>query len=129
VLAAWTYGNPELESEPLQRELGRFSAEVVGPYWPENRRHVEADYRTLAFPFPELEPPSFAVQQQWTLRQLLGYAGTWSATQQFREVAGRDPLPDLERELARHWGPGPTQRVRWPIAMRVGHKPVTGKDA
>jgi SAM-dependent methyltransferase len=124
VLAAWSYGSPRLEEAALQRELSRFHDDVVGPYWPEARMHVEEGYSTLAFPFPELDPPVFAMEQQWTLSQLLGYVGTWSATQRFRDAVGRDPLPDLERALGRHWGSEPNQRVRWPVAVRVGRKPV-----
>jgi SAM-dependent methyltransferase len=129
VLAVWSYGNPQLESPRLQRELERFYRDVVGRYWPENRMHVEEGYRTLAFPWPELDPPEFAMEQQWTLSQLLGYVGTWSAAQRFRDAVGRDPLPDLERELARRWGPESIRRVRWPLAVRVGHKPLWAKDA
>jgi SAM-dependent methyltransferase len=124
VLAVWSYGNPHLESAALQRELSSFYSDVVGPYWPESRRYVEEGYRTLLFPYPELDSPVFAMQQRWTLSRLLGYIGTWSATQRFRDVVGRDPLPDLQRELARYWGPGPTRQVRWPIVLRVGRKPV-----
>ena len=68
---------------------------------------MEEGYRTLRFPFPELEPPAFAMKEQWTLPQLLGYVGTWSATQGFRDAEGQDPLPDLERMLAPHWGSTP----------------------
>jgi SAM-dependent methyltransferase len=124
VLAVWSYGSPQLESAALQRELSSFYSDVVGPHWPENRRYVEEGYRTLAFPYPEVEAPVFAMQQRWTRSRLIGYIGTWSATQRFRDVVGRDPLPDLDRELARHWGAGPTRRVRWPIVVRVGRKPV-----
>jgi SAM-dependent methyltransferase len=124
VLAVWSYGSPQLDSAALQRELSRFYDDVVGPYWPENRVHVEEGYRRLAFPFRELHPPVFAMEKQWTLSQLLGYVGTWSATQRFRDAERRDPVPDLERQLARHWGAEPARRVRWPVAMRVGRKPV-----
>jgi SAM-dependent methyltransferase len=124
VLAVWSYGSPQLEGAALQRELGGFSGNIVGPYWPENRMHVEEGYRRLTFPFRELDPPGFAMQQQWTLSQLVGYVGTWSATQRFRDVVGHDPLPGLEQELARHWGSEPTRRVRWPMVVRVGHKPA-----
>jgi hypothetical protein len=123
VLAVWSYASPQLESAALQRELSSFYSDVVGPYWPENRRYVEEGYRTLPFPYPEVDAPVFAMQQLWTRSRLLGYIGTWSATQRFRDVVGRDPLPDLDRGLARHWGPG-TRLVRWPIVVRVGRKPA-----
>jgi SAM-dependent methyltransferase len=122
ILAAWTYGKQEIDDSALQRRLNNFYGEVVGPYWPDERRHVEAGYRTLSFPFDELDPPPFAIEEQWTLRQLLGYIGTWSATQRFREAQGRDPLVQLEQELAASWGGPPVRWVRWPLALRVGRK-------
>lgn len=123
ILAVWTYASAELDSAALQHQLSRFHAETVGPYWPPDRRHVEEGYRTLPFPFAELDPPGFAMEVSWTLPQLLGYVGTWSATQRFRELVGRDPLPELERGLAPQWGSS-TRRVRWPLTVRLGRRPV-----
>jgi hypothetical protein len=95
---------------------------VVGPYWPAERRHVETGYRELPFPFAELEPPNFAMQAEWTLSELLGYIGTWSAVQRFRETTGHDPLPELARELEEHWGtPARVRTIRWPLSLRVGY--------
>jgi SAM-dependent methyltransferase len=123
VLAVWTYGTQHVDSEALDRALQRFYREIVGPYWPEERRHVESGYRTLPFPFVEIETPSIAMEAQWTLSQLVGYIGTWSATQRFRETAGRDPLPDLAGELAQHWGnPESPRLVKWPLSLRVGRR-------
>jgi SAM-dependent methyltransferase len=128
VLAVWSYGSPYLDSPTVQRELSRYYGDVVGPYWPAGRHHVEAGYRTLRFPFPELAAPKFAMEEQWTLVQLLGYVGTWSATQRFRDVAGRDPVLELERELVRHWDPGSTQRIQWPLTLRVGRRRLEAKE-
>ena len=85
---------------------------------------MEAGYRTLPFPFPELEPLGFAMQEHWSLSQLLGYVGTWSATQRFRETVGHDPVGRLGQDLSRHWGdPSATRRIRWPLSLRVGLRP------
>jgi hypothetical protein len=96
---------------------------VVGPYWPAERRHVEAGYRTLPFPYAELETPAFEMEERWSLPQLLGYLGTWSATQRFREVQGCDPVVQLAGGLAVSWGdPASVRLVRWPLSLRVGRK-------
>jgi SAM-dependent methyltransferase len=121
VLAAWTYGMPYLDDPPLDRTLGHFYHDVVGPYWPADRRHVESGYTTLPFPYPELRPPAFAMNQHWTLSEVLGYVGTWSATQLFRQALGRDPLLELAEDLGEHWGPPASERlIRWPLSLRVG---------
>lgn len=135
ILAVWTYGacgclmsspggNQVLEDPAVNAVVTRFYHEVVGPYWPLERCHVDAGYSTISFPYPELEHPEFQMQQQWTLDQLLGYIGTWSATQLYREANGSDPIPELGRELQPLWGDNRSSRlVRWPLTLRVGRRP------
>ena len=125
ILAVWTYGMQKLEDPAIDRLLQRFYTDVVGPYWPGERRHVESGYRTLPFPFPELEPERFAMEEKWNLSQLLGYLRTWSATQRFRESHGRDPVEQLGLEIEPLWGPPMSGRmIRWPLSLRVGRRPV-----
>ena len=125
VLAAWTYGTQVVEGETLNRLLQEFYTDVVGPYWAPERCHVESGYRTLPFPYPEVAPPHFTMEEQWTLDDLLGYLGTWSATQSFRQANHRDPVEDLARELAPWWGdPSRARLVRWPLSLRLGAKPT-----
>jgi hypothetical protein len=124
-LAVWTYGAQSLDQPALDSVLQHFYAEIVGPYWPPERRHVESGYRTLPFPFPELEPPVLTMQELWSLPQLLGYVGTWSATQRFRDAVGHDPVGRLGQDLSQHWGdPSAPRRIRWPLSLRVGRRPV-----
>jgi SAM-dependent methyltransferase len=123
VLAVWSYASQLLGDDALDAVLTHFYTEVVGPYWPAERRHVETGYRTLAFPYAELEAPAFVMGERWTLLQLLGYVGTWSATQRFRETEGFDPVERLAGELAESWGdPTSVRLVRWPLSLRLGRK-------
>jgi SAM-dependent methyltransferase len=123
VLAVWTYGAQGLDDPDLDGVLHRFYTEVVGPYWPPERCHVESGYRTLPFPFTELEAPVLTMVEHWSLPQLLGYVRTWSATQRFRETRGHDPVDQLEQNLVPYWGiPSLSRRIRWPLTLRVGHR-------
>jgi SAM-dependent methyltransferase len=125
VLAVWCYAALELPGRALQRHIERFHTETVGPYWPPERRWVEEGYRSLAFPWPELSPPAFAMQTRMSLDALIGYLGTWSATQRYRLATGMVPLSALREELGQHWGEPRTHRtVQWPLALRVGRKPA-----
>ena len=126
VLAAWTYGTPRLgDPEPeLDRRLAKFYTETVGPYWPSERRHVETGYRSLPFPFVELPTPEFEMTACWTLDEMLGYLGTWSATARFRQARAEDPIALLGQELAPHWGrAGATHSIEWLLSLRVGRLP------
>jgi ubiquinone/menaquinone biosynthesis C-methylase UbiE len=123
VLAVWSYGMQQVDDPALDRILEHFYRDVVGPYWLAERRHVETGYTTLPFPYGELQPPALVMEERWTLSELLGYVGTWSATQRFRTAVGHDPLLDLAEELGQHWGrPASARLVRWPLALRVGRR-------
>jgi ubiquinone/menaquinone biosynthesis C-methylase UbiE len=121
-LAVWTYGLQRVEAGPIDELLQDFYTRVVGPYWAPERKLVETGYRTLPFPFQEVSPPDFAMEVDWTLPELLGYVGTWSATDRFRQVEGSDPVEALGAAIAKHWDdPGRSRRVRWPLSVRAGY--------
>jgi ubiquinone/menaquinone biosynthesis C-methylase UbiE len=121
VLAAWSYGVATVEGCDVDAIAQRFYRETVGPYWPPETAIVEAGYRTLPFPFEEIEPPPFAMTARWTLPQLLGYFGSWSATARYIAMNGKDPTLDLMQQLAPFWGgPERIRTVTWRIALRAG---------
>jgi SAM-dependent methyltransferase len=123
VLAAWTYGNPRLDDAQADLVLQGFTSETVGPYWPPERALVDSEYRTIDFPFAEIEPPALEMKAQWPLPALLGYIGTWSATTSFRAAQAYDPLPGLAAALQRFWGdPETPRRIEWPLTLRVGRR-------
>jgi SAM-dependent methyltransferase len=127
VLAVWSYGPLRVASEAVQGVMARFYHEVVGPYWPPERRLVDAGYRDVVLPFEEMAAPGFSMEAALTLEQLAGYAGTWSATQAFEKARGEDPTEALRRALAGVWGDHETTRVvRWPLALRVARKERAG---
>jgi SAM-dependent methyltransferase len=123
VLAAWTYGNPRLDDAQADLVLQRFTSETVGPFWPPERALVDSRYRTIDFPFAEIEPPAFEMEAQWTLPALLGYIGTWSAATRFRAAKAYDPLPELAAGLQCSWGdPEVPHRITWPLSLRIGRR-------
>ena len=119
VIAVWTYGVLHLEGEAVDALVQKFYYDVVGPYWPPERRFVEEGYRSLAFPFATVTPPSFNMEKTWERDHLLGYLRSWSATGRYVEVKGVDPVSTLEEQLAPLWGDRP-RKVTWPLALRVG---------
>ena len=121
LLVVWTYGTQRVDGARIDAAIDRFYGEVVGPYWAPERRWVESGYRTIDFPFEEVTVQSPPMLEEWGLAQLLGYVSTWSAVARCREVTGRDPLPDLEAQLAPLWGePARRRRIEWPIVVRAG---------
>lgn len=112
-------------SPEIDALVNHFYFETTGPFWPPERDIVEAGYRTIEFPFPELEVPPFAMRCDWKLEQLLGYLRTWSATRKFIAENGYDPVDSLGEEMRRYWkDENAVREVRWPVTLRVFQKPA-----
>ena len=123
VLAAWAYGINDVERDAVNLLVQDFYTNVVGPYWPPERKLEEEGYRSIAFPFAEVTPPAFRMETRWTLELLLGYFSTWSATNRLIKATGQNPLEPLAAALAREWGDASTPRlIVWPLSLRVGRK-------
>src|SRR5215831_7048280 len=125
VLAASAYNLLHIE-KAIDEVVNRYYYEVVGPFWPPERKLVE-HFADLPFPFQEIGAPKFEMIARWNLDHLLGYLGTWSSTQRFIGANDSDPLEQIIDVLTRTWGePGQTRTISWPIVIRIGHKPSSG---
>ncbi|MHB0982643.1 MAG: class I SAM-dependent methyltransferase [Thiobacillus sp.] len=119
-IAVWGYGRMLLPGE-MDALFQRFYAETVGPYWPPERARIDDAYRSLDFPFTEIQSPAFAIEVEWTLPRLLDYLSTWSAVKRYQAARGRDPLPALLAELHSLWGdPEAARALQWPLFLRAG---------
>jgi len=100
-----------------------FYRSVLASYWPPERRHVDDGYRSLSFPFEEIDAPALEIRLDWRLPDLVGYVGTWSAVWALEQAEGPGPLATFRRALEAAWGRGPAttvRTVRWPLVLRVG---------
>ncbi|HKJ07730.1 MAG TPA: class I SAM-dependent methyltransferase [Gammaproteobacteria bacterium] len=122
VLAVWSYNLLQISPE-LDRLIGRLYGDIVGGYWPAQRRLVEDGYRSLDLPFPELSPPAFEMVAHWSLGRLMSYLGSWSAVQRYKDAKGPDPVALIADRLRAAWGSEEHRAVRWPLALRVGIRP------
>jgi len=119
VIAAWTYGLNEI-APAVDDVLHDFYSRIVGPYWPSERRYIEESYRTIPFPFVEFSAPPMRLELSWSLRDVLGYLGTWSATQRYMQQNGKDPREWTYQRLTTAWGPSSERVVSWPLHFRIG---------
>jgi SAM-dependent methyltransferase len=123
VIAVWGYGDPVFEEPSIDKTVRDFNRGAIEKYWTGNRDLLLHGYRTLPFPFREITPPAFRLEKRWTLPELIGYFHTWSATNRFIADRGHDPVPDVESDLSKLWGPAETKRlVVWPLFLRVGYR-------
>ena len=120
LVALLAYGVVHVDRD-LTAMVDRFYWQTLAGFWPQDRRIVEDGYRSLPFPFPELEPPTFEMTASWTLAELLGYVRTWSAVQEIERVRGSEPYAGFARALASVWGDPERKRpVHWDLAVRLG---------
>ncbi len=121
LIAAWSYGVIAVEGDPVDALVQHFYREVIGPYWPAERHHVETGYRELPFPFARLSPPPLAMEAEWTLDHLAGYLRSWSASARYAAVHGTDAVDALCEQLRPCWGdPSRTRTIRWPLSILAG---------
>jgi len=120
LIAAWTYGTVQTDHQAVNSVVQHFYRDVVGPFWPPERHHVETGYRELEFPFTPIATPEFTMTQQWTLTQLLGYFRSWSATARYMTENRTDPTLALEKVLLTTWGdPQQPRKICWPLSIRA----------
>jgi SAM-dependent methyltransferase len=122
VIALWCYGLHRVDPD-IDATVDRLYHELLGEYWPKERRYIDNHYRDLPFPFTEIETPSFAIECNWTMEDLFAYLDTWSAVRSYRLQTGDDPLLIIRNEMVRAWGTRRKRRtVAWPLFVRVGHR-------
>lgn len=120
VLALWGYGLLRTASDAVNERLDHFYRVVVGPYWDAERRHVDEAYRSIPFPFAEIEAATFRMPYRWTRAHFLGYLGTWSAAQHYRKAQGEDPVALFSAEIAAVWPEEEELDIWFPVFVRLG---------
>jgi SAM-dependent methyltransferase len=119
VLALITYGVLRVD-DALDAVVQHFYRDVIGPYWPPERQHVDSGYRNLPFPFVEMAYPPMAIEVSWTLPEFIGYVDTWSAVRAAEKMVGRAPIDAFAEQLAAAWGERDRRRtVQWPLSLRI----------
>ncbi len=119
ILAVWTYHLPVIESR-IDRWLEDFYKVKLAGYWPHRIEYLDKKYRTLPFPFEEIEAPPFSAVAEWNVSCLIGFLSSWSASQRYVEANGEETFEGLMRELARIWGDTVSRTITWPLYFRIG---------
>ena len=120
ILAVWGYSLVVSDNKDLNKKLIAFYKETIGPYWDSERRYIDDHYRTIPFPYDELPPAEFTIEQQWSLDDLSGYLNTWSSVQHFIKLNNYNPVDQLRSDLEKIWPPGQIIAFRFPLFLRLG---------
>jgi len=120
LFAAWTYAGCNV-TPAVDVVIERLYDDMLGAYWPPERRLVDEGYASLALPFEPVQAPAFEMRMEWNAEQLLAYLSSWSAAQRYHAATGRDAIAEIADALRNAWGdPQQTRSVRWKLGMRAG---------
>ncbi|EJF11590.1 MULTISPECIES: class I SAM-dependent methyltransferase [Pontibacter] len=103
----------------LDKVIRYFYSEVLDGYWDPERSYLDEDYRTIPFPFQEVQLPQFSSSYTWTPEDLIGYLNTWSAVKHYEKQQGHNPVQLVEKQLCAAFE-APTATITFNILTRVG---------
>jgi SAM-dependent methyltransferase len=120
IIAVWCYKMLKIAAE-VDAVVNHLYHDIVGSYWPVERKFVDNDYADIVFPFSQRASPVFTMSAQWNLAALRGYLSTWSAVRLYMKVHGVDPLTLIDKPLIKAWGDIDTIRqVTWRLRPKLG---------
>jgi ubiquinone/menaquinone biosynthesis C-methylase UbiE len=111
----WTHITKEIDFVFERHLLAK-----IKPYWPAQNTLIMQGYRTVPFPYEEIEAPPFAIEVRWTLQQFLAYAETWTATRRYIAENGRAAIDDTAQALSKVWGDEPVRLATMALRLRCG---------
>ena len=120
VVAAWTYTLIQITPD-IDRIIQKLYSGILKDYWSFERSYVDKAYKTIPFPFEEIESPVFELRLSWTFDDLLGYLSSWSSIQDFIRKNGQNPVALIEADLRMLWPETEEREVLFPIHVRAGY--------
>ncbi len=120
ILAIWGYGTFRFYDEEVDNLVQDFYLNVVGPYWDAERRHIDAQYTTIPFPFEAIETPRFSLNFKWQRDEFEGYLHSWSSVQNFIKAKGFNPIPNFMLDIEAVWGEFECKELYFPVFMKIG---------
>ncbi len=121
LISIWGYGllriNPELDEL-----IDKFYYDIIGPFWNEERKHVDNAYESVQFDFEEVPvDKNKSITTNWGLKELEGYFNSWSSVQNFKKVNPKiDPVNQIMQEVEERWSSSEVKEIKFPIFMKVG---------
>ncbi len=97
-----------------------FYRNIVGPYWDPERGYLDDGYRSIQFPFEEIQTPDLEMEFSWDFEHLMGYLKTWSAVKHFQNKNAYDPVDVISEDLRTAFGE--RRLVIFPLFLRLGQK-------
>jgi SAM-dependent methyltransferase len=114
---AWTTVTPQID-----HVTDTYLKNIIEPYWAANNRLCWDGYRSVDFPFDQLDIPPFKMQMHWNLREYINFLHTWSATRRCIDDIGEAFFQQLQEALSTVWGPvDEVKNVSAPLTVIAGY--------
>ncbi len=96
--------------------------DILKDFWPKEIKFIKEEYRTIPFPFKEIDAPKFKMNTYWNMYQLFNYMQTWSAVKKYNIGKKSDPLYLVREDIKNLWDIEESEQklVTWEINFRVG---------
>jgi SAM-dependent methyltransferase len=107
-------------SPALNEVIMQLYESILGQYWDTERKHIEANYATIHFPFELIETPQLEITTTWNFEQLIGYLNTWSALQHYVSANGQNPIKLVFEALKSAWGNDVDREIHFPLIIKAG---------
>lgn len=117
LLAVWGYSLLSVTPE-IDAVLKHFYTKVVGPYWDKERKLIDDHYKSIPFPFNEIQSPEFKFSFDWEIEEFRGYISTWSSVQKYIHANQINPVEKFMKEIKPLWK-NEQQSVNFPLFLRV----------
>ncbi|MCD6046032.1 MAG: ubiE/COQ5 methyltransferase family protein [Gammaproteobacteria bacterium] len=93
IIAVWCYVLFHTDNDAVNQLIHTFYNDIVGQYWPPERKYLDEAYKTLPFPFTEILPvPEFAIVNHWSGKQIINYLQTWSGVKTYEVHCKENPV-------------------------------------
>jgi ubiquinone/menaquinone biosynthesis C-methylase UbiE len=121
IIIATGYNRPLITPE-IDKVITRLYTDILGEFWDKERKYIDENYKTIPFPYHEMEAPALVNMYGWTIDHLKGYLQTWSAVKHFTKAKAYDPVESISEELKRAWGEQIMREIKFPVLLRAGKK-------
>ena len=121
VVAIWGYSHCRV-NPAIDALLDEYLVGPVDPYWAQGNRIIMDHYRTIPFPWDEIQAPQFAIHERWNRDAFFSFVRTWSSYKKLLAAGAPDPLTDVAAQLdaGSLWPDGQVADVYFDLHLRVG---------
>lgn len=119
LIAVWLYDILSINKD-IDKHFLHFYHVTTAPYWDAERAYIDEHYKSVPFPFADVERKEFSMDVEWGIKHFEGYLNTWSGVQKFIAANGFNPVNALIEDIKPLWPVNKTLTVKFPVYLQLG---------